>query len=447
MTWVDFRRSLPEPMGQLIWGITRIKPRSPSAEPSKPPNIEKEKVISSPSQRKIMSDARSELIPVANTTNTSRRADVIFVHGINADPRKTWMTDNKLEGFPEESWLYWLGEDIPSVAVWTLGYPANAFAWQGFTMELEKRAENITNLLLTCPGLDNNRPIIFVTHSMGGLLVKYILCRALGGFCTEPDAKSLVERTKGIVFLSTPHTGANLANFIEFVASLFTNPNVSELKKDEPKLLALNQDFCENFDRLDLQVRVFYEKIPTPIRKGIVGNLIRKIVVDEDSATFDRDKMPNVPMTPIDADHSSICWVQSYQFRNQEQLYGNVIRFINAILKNEENSEPSSLANLANNESELEGTREVNPKDSSKINGDKLNGGTEINEDELLDTLERITPAQFAKLVFKLKVPKNLMPGADKPQTERAIALLSWAEAPGGCGPKKIKQALDELLA
>jgi hypothetical protein len=73
-----------------------------------------------------MSDSIRELISVVNTTNTSRYADVIFVHGINANPRTTWMTDNKLEGFPEESWLYWLGEDIPDVAVWTLGYPADA---------------------------------------------------------------------------------------------------------------------------------------------------------------------------------------------------------------------------------------------------------------------------------------------------------------------------------
>jgi hypothetical protein len=168
---------------------------------------------------------------------------------------------------------------------------------------------------------------------MGGLLVKYILCRALSGDSTESNAKSLVERTKGIVFLSTPHTGANLANFIEFVAFLFTNPNVGELKRDEPKLLALNQDFCENFDQLDLQVRVFYEKNPTPIRKGIVGNLIRKIVVDEDSATFDRDKMPNVPMTPIDANHTSICWpIESYQLRQRDQLYSNIFQFIQKCL-------------------------------------------------------------------------------------------------------------------
>ena len=87
---------------------------------------------------------RSKLIPVINTTANPRQADVIFVHGINADPRNTWMPDNKPAGFPEASWLYWLGQDIPHVAVWTLGYPASACAWKGFTMELKDRADNIT---------------------------------------------------------------------------------------------------------------------------------------------------------------------------------------------------------------------------------------------------------------------------------------------------------------
>jgi pimeloyl-ACP methyl ester carboxylesterase len=371
----------------------------------------------------MMSNAKSTLIPVVNTTNSSRRADAIFVHGINANPRTTWMTDNKLEGFPEESWLYWLNEDLPDLAVWTLGYPASASGWKGFTMELKDRTDNITNLLLNHPDLAQNRPIIFVTHSMGGLLVKQILRRALSG--DYPNAESLIERTKGIVFLSTPHRGSDLANFIERLAFVLPSVNVSELKKDEPTLIDLNNWFCLNFNRLDLQVRVFCETQPTPVSRNFLGNLIRKIVVDKDSATL---ALPDVSVTPLDADHSSICWVKSYQFRKQDQLYGNVLQFIGSIIKNKGNSEPISLPN---NESALE----LTPKDSKTL-----------NKEEVLKILERILPVQFNQLLFKLDVPRHLMPGEDKPQTERAIALLEWAEAPGGCGLEKIKQALDELL-
>ncbi|HAC63797.1 MAG TPA: hypothetical protein DCF68_09720 [Cyanothece sp. UBA12306] len=293
----------------------------------------------------------SELIPVANTTNISRRADVLFVHGINADPRTTWMPDNKLQGFPEESWLYWLGEDIPDVAVWTLGYPASASGWKGFTMELKERADTITNLLLNHPDLDKNRPIIFVTHSMGGLLVKHILRRALSG--DYPNAKSLVEQTKGIVFLSTPHRGSNLANFIEGLAFLLPSVNVSELRENEPTLLELNNWFCLNFNRLKLQVQVFCENQPTPAQKGFFGKLFRKIVVDKDSATL---ALPDVSVTSLDADHSSICWVKSYQFRKQEQLYGNVCQFIKECLSkfpNKERGEVPNPDNGSNNEAAI----------------------------------------------------------------------------------------------
>lgn len=73
-----------------------------------------------------------------------------------------------------------------------------------------------------------------------------------------------------------------------------------------------------------------------------------------------------------------------------------------------------------------------------------MNGRPEINKDDLLDTLERITPIEFARLVFQLEVPKNLMPAEDKEATLRAISLLEWAKAPGGCGLERIQQALEE---
>lgn len=362
---------------------------------------------------------KSKLIPVINTQNANCKANVIFVHGINADSKTTWMPDNRLEGFPEESWLYWLDQDIADIAVWTLSYPASASGWNGFTMELSDRADNIINLILNHPDLDKNRSMIFVTHSMGGLLVKHILRRAKSG--DYPNAESLVEQTKGIVFLSTPHRGSDLANFIERLAFVLPSVNVKELKKDEPALIDLNNWFCLNFNRLDLQVRVFFETQPTPVSKGLGEKFIRKIVVDKGSATL---ALPDVSVTPLDADHSSICWVKFYQSRNQDQLYGNVLQFIGSIIKNEENSEPVSSSN-------------------SELSSENI---TKINKNELLNILERITPTQFNRLFYSLDVPRTLMPGEDKPQTKRAIALLEWAEAPGGCGLEKIKQALNELL-
>ena len=74
-----------------------------------------------------------------------------------------------------------------------------------------------------------------------------------------------------------------------------------------------------------------------------------------------------------------------------------------------------------------------------------MNGGEEINVNELLDTLDDMIPAQFDRLLVILDVPQNLMPSSDKPQTDRVTKLLEWAKAPGGCGLEKIKQTLEEM--
>ncbi len=74
-----------------------------------------------------------------------------------------------------------------------------------------------------------------------------------------------------------------------------------------------------------------------------------------------------------------------------------------------------------------------------------MNGSAEINQDELLDTLEQMTSTQFKKFILKLNVPLNLIPSLDKPQTDIALDVLLPTKAPGGCGLQKIKPTLEEM--
>lgn len=65
---------------------------------------------------------------------------------------------------------------------------------------------------------------------------------------------------------------------------------------------------------------------------------------------------------------------------------------------------------------------------------------------ELLDILIRLTRVQFNLLVTYLNVRPGHLPGKDVEQGERAIALIEYAEAPGGCGLDQIKHALDRVI-
>src|SRR5258708_4832451 len=46
---------------------------------------------------------------IGGTTNLDRVGDVIFVHGLNGDPIKSWSHDNSQAG----CWPYWLAKDCP----------------------------------------------------------------------------------------------------------------------------------------------------------------------------------------------------------------------------------------------------------------------------------------------------------------------------------------------
>ena len=93
----------------------------------------------------------SGLLQVSNPSGRVA-ADVVFVHGIQGDPRKTWM--NKYGGF----WPSWLAEDNGELAVWSVGYEAAVSGWTGTAMPLFDRANNVL-AELQAAGIDN-RPIL-----------------------------------------------------------------------------------------------------------------------------------------------------------------------------------------------------------------------------------------------------------------------------------------------
>jgi hypothetical protein len=111
----------------------------------------------------------SELYRIPRTGKDEPRADVIFVHGLGGDPFTTWQHSSKRE----DSWPYWLAEEVPEVQVYCLEYEAAPAKWLGPSLPLVERAQNILALLLG-KGI-GKRPIVFICHSLGGLVIKQML--------------------------------------------------------------------------------------------------------------------------------------------------------------------------------------------------------------------------------------------------------------------------------
>ena len=156
----------------------------------------------------------------------------------------------------------WLAKDCPNVRILTIEYDTNLSDWAPkCPYDKEKRtlharsAEFVEKLQLAGVG---QRPVIWVGHSMGGLLIKKMLLLAQ----ENPAVKNLVNKTKGIVFFSVPHKGSDVASWAASTKRkyiLFPSIEVKELVKDSPQLLALHKHFKDIVLQRDIPLLSFGE--------------------------------------------------------------------------------------------------------------------------------------------------------------------------------------------
>ncbi|KAF3031307.1 hypothetical protein E8E12_000040, partial [Didymella heteroderae] len=149
--------------------------------------------------------------------------DIVAVHGLNGHREKTWTAGNGVH------WLRdLLPHDLARARVLSWGYDANTYSGSRVSCEyLYNHAQTLVSDLCLERQLTetSRRPIIFVAHSLGGIIVKSALIHsdaARRGALEEHRAVKL--STYGIVFMGTPHQGGSgvaLGKLMVNVASVF----------------------------------------------------------------------------------------------------------------------------------------------------------------------------------------------------------------------------------
>ncbi len=250
---------------------------------------------------------QTDLLPIIGTQNPQRLADIIFVHGLGGDALSTWHPEGERKA--DNSWLTWLGIDFNNVGIWSLAYEVEPFRWRGNTMPLADRAINIVDLL---DDYDmGEKPLLFITHSMGGLVVKQLLRHAYD--FGNPSWEKIVGQTKGIVFLSTPHSGSDIANWLmKYIGGILgASVSVKDLEANDSRLLVLNEVYRNHKVLSQIPIKVYCETKPT----------FNVIVVDKTSAN---PGIPGVTPIPLEQNHISIARPKS----PEDRLYKGVRKFI-----------------------------------------------------------------------------------------------------------------------
>ncbi|MEO9789808.1 MAG: hypothetical protein ABJF67_19685 [Aurantimonas coralicida] len=212
------------------------------------------------------------------------------MHGITGHFEKTWQSNGK----PQEFWPDWLYDDLPEgVAIWSLGYPARGTDWMpGSSLALPDRAANLLPRLLAEPGLQQGN-IVFVAHSLGGLVVEQILRNAEISGRHDSSAADFLDRVRGVAFIGTPHSGSDIASLLIQIGVVRASAALIGLGRNDPHLRDLNRWF-RAFSYGRLRSVVLQE---TKKYWGV-------FVVQPDSS--DPGLEPASPVIPIDENHLSI---------------------------------------------------------------------------------------------------------------------------------------------
>ncbi|KAE8446926.1 hypothetical protein EG329_011557 [Mollisiaceae sp. DMI_Dod_QoI] len=262
-------------------------------------------------------------------------ADLVFVHGIQGHPEKTWTySENQIEpnrsghrvvrmfsrkkqsqeeGSNETSHLFWpkdlLAKDFPNSRVLTYGYDSQVskfFKGPANQSGILAHGESLMRALEVQRRGCRQRPIIFLVHSLGGIILKQALFRSKNAMEEDQDLRDIYQSTYSIIFFGTPHRGSSyaqmgvLARDIAVAAGFDARDSlIRSLKPDAEVLSFLRDEFARMLYDRAFKIYSFQEG------QGFKGiySLSRKIVDDESSRLDDAREGRDF----INANHMMMC--------------------------------------------------------------------------------------------------------------------------------------------
>lgn len=210
-------------------------------------------------------------------TPEAAREDKVKVAGMNNFRGKLGSKESKIEtgAHGNPLWLRdFLKEDFPNSRIYSVGYNSKV-AFSFGTGRLDSFArELLVNIQRTRETEDEKqRPILFVCHSMGGLVVKKAL---LVAYVAEVHYKNILDSTTAVLFLGTPHGGSDSAALAKPLVDIthvalpriwgtVRKDLVASLERNGSELLELSGQFRSIVDKETIQVFSFVEQDRHPL--------------------------------------------------------------------------------------------------------------------------------------------------------------------------------------
>ncbi|KAH7082905.1 hypothetical protein BKA63DRAFT_139748 [Paraphoma chrysanthemicola] len=186
-----------------------------------------------------------QIYPQSNDVETHH--DLVVVHGLAAGSISTWKHESGV------LWLQWLTSAIPSQRILVYGYKA-----EEVSLNCENETDSGNRVFVfsesLCAALRSFRtecksPITFLSHGVGGIIVKNALT-----YCAARPSQfgDILDKTHHLIFMETPHRGLD----IEKWKPAYTNQGIAsaQIRLWSTVLRDLSTLFAEIANRIGMHI-------------------------------------------------------------------------------------------------------------------------------------------------------------------------------------------------
>ncbi|RSM07674.1 hypothetical protein CDV31_008567 [Fusarium ambrosium] len=217
-----------------------------------------------PRQKRGLADVQQGILQLhpepGSEKDKETEIDIVFVPGLGAHPVNSWMSETTKFNWAVDK--EGIAKDFPNARILLYMYES---AWMG-GLKVKQFLGNLAYTLLH--GLDGIRneseksnPIVFIGHSMGGLVIAKAICLAESRKNVYPH---LFEDIAGCATFGTPFKGAEAASMavmLSYIGEKMAKAEPSKLlelmRPDDESLTELRRDFVRAVGELHPKIVLF----------------------------------------------------------------------------------------------------------------------------------------------------------------------------------------------